>query len=70
MEDSTTEATQASVEKKIDSFIEEGLEHATEMLSTLWEVVNKEGDIKAPENTSSAVSQFQLCLYPRVVRKR
>ena len=70
MEDSTTEATQASVEKKIDSFVEEGLEHATEMLSTLWEVVNKEGDIKAPENTSSAVSQFQLCLYPRVVRKR
>ena len=64
------ETTQASVEKKIDSFVEEGLEHATEMLSTLWEVVNKEGDIKAPENTSSAVSQFQLCLYPRVVRKR
>ena len=70
MEDSTTEATQASVEKKIDSFVEEGLEHATEMLSTLWEVVNKEGDIKAPENTSSAVSQFRLCPYPRVVRKR
>ena len=55
IEDSTTEATRASVEKKIDSFVEEGFEHATEMLSTLWEIVNKEGDIKAPENTSSTV---------------
>jgi len=69
VEDSTTEATQASVEKKIDSFVEEGLEHATEMLSALWEIVNKDGDIKAPENTSSAVRQFQLCFLPRVVRK-
>jgi len=69
VEDSTTEATQASVEKKIDNFVEEGLEHATEMLSALWEIVNKDGDIKAPENTSSAVRQFQLWLHPRVVRK-
>jgi len=58
IEDSTTETTRASVEKKIDSFVEEGLEHATEMLSALWEIVNKDGDIKAPENTSSSVSQF------------
>jgi len=69
VEDSTTEATQASVEQKIDSFVEEGLEHATEMLSALWEIVNKDGDIKAPENTPSAVRQFQFCPHPRVVRK-
>ena len=69
MEDSTTEATQASVEKKIDSFVEEGFEHATEMLSTLWEIVNKDGDIKAPENTSSAVRRLQLCLHPRLAQK-
>ena len=68
VEDSTTEATQASVEKKIDSFVEEGIEHATEMLSALWEIVNKDGDVKAPTNTSSAVSLFQICLLPRVVR--
>jgi len=69
VQDSTTEATQASVEKKIDSFVEEGHNHATEMLSALWEIVNKDGDIKAPKKTSSAVRQFQLCLHPRVVRK-
>ena len=62
VEDSTSEMTRASVEKKIDSFVEEGLEHATETLSALWEIVNKDGDIEAPTNTSSAVSQFQLCL--------
>ena len=67
MEDSTTETARASVEKKIDSFVEDGLEHATEMLSALWEIVNKDGDIKAPANTSSAVSQFQCCLLPRVM---
>ena len=66
IEDSTTEATRASVEKKIDSFVEEGVEHATEMLSALWEIVNKEGDIKAPENTSSTVSQFWFHLLPYV----
>ena len=69
VEDSTTEATRAGVEKKIDSFVEEGIEHATEMLSALWEIVNKDGDIKAPENASSTVRQFQLCLHPHVVRK-
>jgi len=64
-----TEATRASVEKKIDSFVEEGLEHATEMLSALWEIVNKDRNIKAPENTSSTVRRLNLCLHPHVVRK-
>jgi hypothetical protein len=69
MNDSTTETTRASVEKKIDSFVEEGLEHATEMLSALWEIVNKDGDIKAPSNTSSTVSRFQFFLLPRVMQE-
>jgi hypothetical protein len=51
MEDSTTETTRASVDKKIDSFVEGDLEHATEMLSALWEIANKDGDVKAPSNT-------------------
>lgn len=65
MEDSTTEATQASVEKKIDSFVEGDLEHATGMLSALWEVVNNDKNIGAPSNTSSVVSLSRFCpLFP------
>ena len=60
VEDSTTEATRASVEKKIDDFVEEGLEHATEMLSALWEIVNKEGDVTAPADASPTVSPFYV----------
>ena len=55
VEDSTTEKTRASVDKMIDSFVEGDLEHATEILSALWEIANKDGDIKAPSNTSPAV---------------
>ena len=69
MEDSTTEATRISVDKKIDSFVEEGLDHATEMLSALWELVNKEGDIKAPENISSTVSPFQFYLLACIMQE-
>ena len=58
VEDSTTETTRASVEKKIDDFVEEGFEHATEMLSALWEIVNKEGDVIAPADASPTVSLF------------
>ena len=57
IEDST-EATRARIEENIDSFYEGDLEHATEVLSTLWEIVNKDGDITAPSNSSPAVSQF------------
>ena len=56
IEDSTTETARAGVEKKIDSFVEEGLDHATEMLSALWEIVNKDGDIVAPLSVMPAVS--------------
>ena len=56
MEDSTAEATRVGVEKKIDSFAEGGLGHATGILSGLWEIANKDGDIKAPSNPSLAAS--------------
>jgi len=69
MEDSTAETTRASVEKKIDSFIEEGLEHATEMLSALWETANKDDDVQVSANTSSPVRPFQFCLL-RVMHDR
>ena len=59
MEDSTTEITRASVEKKIDSFVDGDLAHATETLSALWEIVNKDGDIKAPSNNPPSVSLFR-----------
>ena len=58
MEDSTTETTRASFDRKIDSFFRGELEHATEMLSNLWEIVNKDGDIQAPSDTSPAVGPF------------
>ena len=56
MEDSTTEMTRISVDKKIDSFGEGDLEYATEILSALWEIVNKDGEIVAPSKIMPAVS--------------
>ncbi|KAF9785433.1 hypothetical protein BJ322DRAFT_830356 [Thelephora terrestris] len=58
VEDST-EATRTSIEKKVDSFVEGDLEHAAEMVSTLWKMVNKDGDIKAPSNTSPTTTQVK-----------
>jgi len=68
-ENSTMEATGASVDEKVESFTEGDLEYAAETLSALWEIANKDGDIKAPASTSSAVSQFHFCLLSRVMRK-
>ena len=59
MEASTTETVRISVDKKIDRFVEGDLEHATETLSTLWEIANEEWDVKAPRNTASTVSSSQ-----------
>jgi len=58
MEDSTTEATRIGVDEKIDSFYEGDLEHTAEVLSALWEIVNKDGDITPPSSTSLSVSRF------------
>ena len=57
-----SEATHASIEKKIDSFVEGDLEHATETISGLWGVVKRDGDIEAPPSTSSAVSLLRVCI--------
>jgi len=68
-ENSTMEATCASVDQKVESFAEVDLKNAAEIFSALWEIANKDGDIKAPASTSSAVSQFQFRLLLRVMRK-
>jgi len=67
MEASTAETTRANVNKRIDSFVEGDLEHATEMLSALWEISNKDGRIGAPSNTPPAVSPFRFCLLSHVM---
>jgi len=53
---STAEKTRASLDDKVDSFAKGELEHATEMLSTFWEVINRDGEFKPPSNTLPAVS--------------
>jgi len=62
MEDSTTETTRISFDKKIDSFVEGDLEHATEVLSALWEIVNNDGEIKAPSSTPPVVSPLGFAI--------
>ena len=57
-------ATRVRVEKKIDSFVEGDLEHATETLSSLWKIANKDGNITAPSNSSPAVSSLFACILP------
>jgi hypothetical protein len=49
-QNSTTEKTRASVKIKIDSFIEGGLQHASEILSALLEIASKDEGITAPDN--------------------
>ena len=68
MKDSTTETTRASVDKKIDSFFEGDLEHAAETLSALWEIANRDGDIKAPSNDSPVVS-LSHCLLSHIMQE-
>lgn len=52
------DATRVKVDKKIDSFAEGDLEHATEMLAALWKIANKDGTIAAPSNVTPAVTQI------------
>jgi hypothetical protein len=59
-----TEATRTNIEKKIDSFVEGDLEHAAEMVSGLWKIINQEGEVKAPSNTSSTVSRIRALPAP------
>ena len=52
----SSETTRANVEKKIDSYVEGDLQHATEMLSALWKIANKDESITAPSNPVSNVN--------------
>ncbi|KAF9785425.1 hypothetical protein BJ322DRAFT_829340 [Thelephora terrestris] len=54
----SSDATRVRVEEKLDSFAKGDLEHAAEMLSTLWKIANKDGNITAPSNPSPDVPQF------------
>jgi len=70
MEDSTAETTGASVDKKIDSFVGDGLNHATGILSALWEIANDDSIIiRTPASSSSPVSRFHFCLLLRSIRE-
>jgi len=69
IEDSTMETTCTNVEEKVKSFAEGDLEHATDIISALWEIANKDGEIKAPANTPSAVSSFHFHPFPRLMWK-
>ena len=60
----TTETIRANFEKKIDSFVEGDLEHATEMLCALWKTANKDGNIGAPSTTQSNVRPFLFFSFP------
>ena len=62
MDDPTSEAIRTGIEKKIGSFAEGVLEHATDMLTEVWEIVSKDGDIMTHENTPSTVRLLHLCL--------
>ena len=61
MNDSTAETIRVSFNKNMDSFAKGELEHAKEMLSALWEIINSDGEIEAPSNTPSTVSPSRLC---------
>jgi len=67
MEDSTREATLVRVDEKVDSFYEGDLEHAAEVLSALWGIVNKDGDITTPSSASPAVSRSLFWPSPSVI---
>lgn len=63
------EATRTNVDKKIDEFVKGDLEHAAEILSALWEIMNKDGDTGVPSNTPPSVSSSRFCFLPSVTRK-
>ena len=61
LEDSTTGATRASVDKQIGIFARGELAHGREVVFELLKIANGGDDIISPANTSSAVSLSQLC---------
>ena len=66
----SADATRVKVDKKIDSFAEGDLEHATEMLTALWKIANKDGNVVAPSTRAAPAdvsSDFLLYLLSRTV---
>lgn len=57
-------ATEINLDKKIDSFFEGDLEDGAEVLSALWEILNRGGNINAPSNASPSVSQIRFSSLP------
>ena len=54
----TESDVRTGVGKKIKSFAKGDLEHATEMLSELWEIANNDVDCETPSDAESIVSPF------------
>ena len=52
---STTEATRASVNKRVDTFIKEAPEHATEIVLALLEVTDEDDRIRSQAVTKPSV---------------
>ena len=67
--DSTAETTRINFNKKVDRFVKGELEHASEMLSALLEIVSRDGDITAPSGASPAVSLFQYLFFSSVAQE-
>ena len=61
LENSTAEATRASVDKKIDIFVKGELAHAREAVFSLLKIASGHKDVTSPANTSSAVSSIKFC---------
>ena len=70
MEDSTMEAARASLDKKIDAFAEEELEHVTEVVFALLNIANEDGIIESPADASSTVSSTKFLSSPRLDAER
>ena len=51
MEDSTTEATRASLNDQIDIFAKDAPEHATEIVLALSKIADEDGDTTSPAHT-------------------
>lgn len=64
----STEATRVNVEKKIDSYVEGDLQHATEMFSALWKIANKDGNVPAPPSPAPDVSPLSFLSFSRCAR--
>ena len=54
VQDSTAETIRAGIAEKVSSFAIGDLGHAADMLSTIWEIASKDGDITNPESSTSS----------------